>query len=108
MTQNLVDDTRRWLASMDARLGRIELMVRKLAEAQPAKAWYTVREFYLIVDLETYTVREHCRLGRIRAERTRGGRGNRSEYRISHAELLRYQAESLLPEVKPPTVDKPR
>ncbi len=97
MTQHPLDDIRRWLADIEARLGRIEAALRKLTEAQPQKEHYSVGEFARLVRLAPYTVREYCRQGRLRATQTRGGRGNRAEYRLCHAELLRYQSEGLLP-----------
>lgn len=106
--QHPFDEFRRGLADIDARLGRIEAGLRKLTEAQPVQEWYSVKEFSRLVKLAPYTTREHCRCGRIHAERTRGGRGNKPEYRISHAEFLRYQAEGLLPGHQQPIVDKPR
>jgi hypothetical protein len=39
-----------------------------------------------------------CRLGRVRAEKKKSGRGPASEWLISHAELTRVRNEGLLPD----------
>lgn len=108
MTPHPLDDVRRWLGDMDARLGRIEAALRKLSEAQPQKETYSTKEAARILKLAPYTVREYCRQGRLQATQTRGGRGNRAEYRLSHAELLRYQSEGLLPNGHTAANPKPR
>ena len=80
------------------RLKRLEdLLGQVLKEQAPAKDYYTVEEFAKLVDLASYTVREHCRLGRLRGEKTICGRGNIPEWRIPHAELVRYRNLGLLP-----------
>ena len=80
------------------RLNRLEELLRQvLKEQAPAKDWYRVEEFAKLEDLAPYTVREHCRLGRLRAEKTASGRGNVPEWRIPHAELVRYRNHGLLP-----------
>lgn len=101
MTQHPLDDIRRWLADIEARLGRIEAALRKLTEAQPQKETYSTKEAGRILQLAPYTVREYCRQGRLRATQTRGGRGNRREYRLTQAEITRYQSEGLLPNGRP-------
>lgn len=100
--QMLHDCICEWRADLDARLGRMEASLRKLTDAQPVKDVYTVAEFAALVDREQYTVREWARLGRIHAEKALGGRGDRPEWRITHREYLRYQAEGLLPAAPPP------
>jgi hypothetical protein len=80
------------------RLNRLEELLRQvLKEQAPAKDFYSVEEFGKLVDLASFTVREHCRLGRLRAEKTMCGRGNIPEWRIPHAELVRYRNFGLLP-----------
>lgn len=80
------------------RLGRLEQLVTEAIKQQaPSKEFYTVEEFGKLVDLSPYTVREHCRLGRLQATKTVSGRGNIPEWRIAHAELVRYRNYGLLP-----------
>ncbi len=80
------------------RLSRLEDLLRQvLKEQSPAKDYYTVEEFARLVDLAPYTVREHCRLARLRAEKAVCGRGGIPEWRIPHAELVRYRSYGLLP-----------
>jgi predicted site-specific integrase-resolvase len=77
------------------RLDRIEQMLAALVERQVAKDWYTTEEFARLVGKAEFTVREWCRLGRIRAEKRRSGRGAFPAWVVSHDELLRYQRDGL-------------
>ena len=80
------------------RLGRLEELVTEAIKQQaPSKEFYAVEEFAKLVDLSPYTVREHCRLGRLNATKSAGGRGGIPEWRIPHAELVRYRNHGLLP-----------
>ncbi len=63
--------------------------------------WYSTNEVAEILGKAEFTVREWCRLGRIRAEKRRSGRGAYPSWVISHEELLRIQKEGLLPIRKP-------
>jgi hypothetical protein len=80
-------------SSMDieltARLDRIEGMLVALVERQVVKDWYSTEEFARIVGKAEFTVREWCRLGRIRAEKRRSGRGAHPAWVISHQEVMR-------------------
>jgi hypothetical protein len=79
------------------RLERIENLLALLVERQQTKEHYSTDEFARLVNKAEFTVREWCRLGRIRAEKRRSGRGAHSAWVIAHSELLRYQKEGLLP-----------
>jgi hypothetical protein len=79
------------------RLAKIESSLTLLAEKQVVKDWYATDEIARILGKAEFTVREWCRLGRIRAEKRLSGRGAFSSWVISHPELLRYQREGLLP-----------
>ena len=108
MTSQAADDFfRQWRADLDARLGRMEASLRKLSEARPNKDFFTVAEAAKILTRAEYTVREWARLGRLRGEKTHGGRGRKAEWRFSLAELTRYQAEGLLPDDTRPTAPEP-
>jgi hypothetical protein len=84
-----------------ARLDRLELCVgevRDLLVAQRSvKDWYTTAEIARILGKAEFTVREYCRLGRVRAEKRPCGRGKSQEWIVSHDELTRLRNEGLLP-----------
>lgn len=61
------------------------------------KAAYSAAEIAVIVSKRPYTVREWCRLGRIKATKRPWGRGNEGEWEISHEELERFRNHGLLP-----------
>lgn len=100
-------DDEHFIKSGDAlmKLNEILFRIRRLEEAlgehlkqqAPSKDFYSVEEFGKLVALAPYTVREHCRLSRLRAEKAACGRGNIPEWRIPHAELVRYRSHGLLP-----------
>ena len=72
--------------------------IRNLLANRPrAKEWYSTQETAEILKKRPYTVRNWCRLGRVRAEKIEAGRGVDGEWRISHEELTRIQNEGLLP-----------
>jgi hypothetical protein len=79
------------------RLERIESLLRSILERGQAREWYSVEEFAEAVGKRPFTVREHCRHGRLNAEKKAGGRGHQPEWTISHDELLRFQRHGLLP-----------
>ena len=78
------------------RLDRIEAAVTVIAERQTIRDWYATDEFARVVGKAEFTVREWCRLGRVRAEKKGSGRGKYQSWVVSHDELLRYQREGLL------------
>ncbi len=83
---------------LDARLARMEQLLAVLVQRQQIKDYYEIDEFAELVGKAPFTVREWARLGRIRAEKRRSGRGPSAAWVISHQEWLRYQREGLLPE----------
>ena len=83
--------------SIEERLEKIESILAVLVDRQTIKDWYTTEEFARILGRAEFTVREWCRLGRIRAEKRKSGRGAFATWVISHDEILRYQREGLLP-----------
>jgi len=84
------------LGGVIERLDRIEATLKLLAARQAEKAWYTTEELAAVVRRSEYTVRQWCLNGRLRAEKTAGGRGKHRSWVISHQELLRFQREGLL------------
>lgn len=80
------------------RLDRIEAMMERLLQQRTVKDWYAVAEAAEILGKAEFTIREWCRLGRIRAQKRPCGRGRSREWMIAHAELVRIQNEGLLPQ----------
>jgi len=85
------------LEELDGRLERIEAALTMLVERQTVRDWYTTEETAKLLGKAEFTVREWCRNARIKAEKRASGRGAFPAWVISHAELLRYQREGLLP-----------
>ena len=85
------------MPTVEERLERIESMLVSLVEQQPLREWYSTDQVAQILGKAEFTVREWARLGRIRAEKRKSGRGAYASWAVSHAELLRYQREGLLP-----------
>ncbi len=83
--------------TLDERLEKIESMLAVLIERQMVREFYEVEEFARIVGKAPFTVREWARLGRINAQKRGSGRGLHAAWVFSHAELLRYQRDGLLP-----------
>jgi hypothetical protein len=79
------------------RLERLEAMLVVLVDRAAVHEWYSTNEFAQLVGKAEFTVREWCRLGRIRAEKKDSGRGAYASWAISHSELLRFQGDGLLP-----------
>lgn len=79
------------------RLARIEQMLHLLVQQRTVKEWYTTAEVARILCKAEFTVREWCRLKRIRAAKKECGRGVASEWIIAHDELIRIQNHGLLP-----------
>jgi hypothetical protein len=85
------------LASLGERLEKIEDALALLVSQRTVKDWYSTSEAAQILGKAEFTVREWCRLGRIRAAKRPCGRGKAKEWAISHAELERVRNEGLLP-----------
>jgi len=82
--------------TLEERLENIEAMLVVLVERQQVREWYTTHEFGRTVGKAEFTIREYCRLGRLRAEKRQSGRGAYPQWVLSNAELERYQREGLL------------
>lgn len=82
---------------IEAELKEIKSLLTVLVERQTIKDYYGVEEFAKLVGKAEFTVREYCRLRRLRAEKRQSGRGAFASWVVSHEELLRYRKEGLLP-----------
>ena len=78
------------------RLSRIETLLASLVELRIVKEWYSTAEVAILLGKAEFTVREWCRLGRVRAEKKKCGRGAAGEWIIAHPELTRIRNEGLL------------
>jgi hypothetical protein len=83
--------------TVEERLEKIESLLVALVEREQVRDWHTTQEFAKAVGKAEFTIREYCRLGRLRAEKRQSGRGAYPQWVISNAELLRFQREGLLP-----------
>ena len=83
------------------RLERIETLLQSLLKERTIKEWYTTAEVAKLLSKAEFTAREWCRLGRVRAQKKKCGRGVASEWIISHEELVRVQNQGLLLEANP-------
>jgi len=84
------------MADFQARLERIEQVLRQLVEHRLIKESYTPAEAAEILGKKPYTVREWCRLRRINASKRPCSRGDSEEWEISYSELERIKAHGLL------------
>lgn len=89
------------LNDLTARLVRIEQTLELLVQQRTVKNWYSTAEVAHLLGKAEFTVREWCRLGRVRAQKKKCGRGVASEWIVSHEELTRVRNEGLLPEANP-------
>ena len=83
------------------RLSRIEAALQSLVREKTIKEWYSTGEVAALLGKSDYTVREWCRLGRVRASKKAHARGAHPEWLIAHTELQRLRNEGLLPPAKP-------
>ena len=82
--------------SVDERLEKIEAMLIVLVDRQMVREWYSTDEFARMVGKAEFTVREWCRLRRVRAEKHGSGRALPG---LGHqpSRAAAYQREGLLP-----------
>lgn len=85
------------LLKIAAGIDELKTKVQALAEEQPEKDLYTTAEVARAIGRAEYTIREHCRQGRIRATKKPCGRGKGGEWLIHREELRRLRNEGLLP-----------
>lgn len=79
------------------RLERIEESLQQLLRERVVQTFYSTADVAKLLGKAEFTVREWCRLERVRAEKRATGRGRSLEWMIPHSELERIRAEGLLP-----------
>jgi hypothetical protein len=82
------------LDRLDSRIGELHDL---LVTQRTVKDYYTTAEVAALIGKAEFTVREYCRLGRVRGEKLACGRGKHQAWVVSHEELTRYRNEGLLP-----------
>ena len=87
----------RYPAKPQAAIDRLEQTLELLVGQRQVKEQYCTAEVAEILGKAEFTVREWCRLGRVRARKRRCGRGPAGEWTIAHDELVRIQNHGLLP-----------
>jgi hypothetical protein len=96
-----MDNVTQLFAALADRLDRVEAALAALLQRQVVKDWYTTEEAARALGRAEFTVREWCRLGRVRAQKRGSGRGKYQSWVLAHDELLRIQKEGLLPAQEP-------
>jgi predicted site-specific integrase-resolvase len=96
-TVSLPTDASEVLLEVVSRLERLERSLALIAKQKADKEWLSVDEVARLVGRAPFTVRAWARLGRIRGEKRRSGRGASKEWVVSRQEVLRYEREGLLP-----------
>lgn len=94
------DDDANRISRFEFRLTAVESRIAALSVGHPdddRDVWMTAEEFAKSIRRSVHTVRRWCREQRVHAEKTACGRGGVGEWRVSVAELQRYQREGLLP-----------
>jgi len=87
--------------TVEERLEKIENLLVVLVERQQVREWYSTEQVAQILGKAEFTVREWCRLGRLKAEKRNSGRGSYPAWTISHLEIQRYYREGLMPSRRP-------
>jgi len=87
------------------KLEQIELQLGALVDEKQVQEWYDTKTVAEMLDRSSYSVREWCRLGRVRATKRACGRGSAKEWMISHEEVQRIKSEGLLSRVQPLVID---
>jgi hypothetical protein len=83
--------------SLEQRLQRMEGLLEQLVTGMRNKDWYSVAEVAVLVDRSEYQVRQWCKSGKIRAEKSGRRSGRFQTWVVSREELLRYERNGLLP-----------
>jgi Helix-turn-helix domain len=94
MSESEMPDVVARLDQLDRKVGQLLDLITK---QKTIKDFYTTAEVAEIVGRSEFTVREYCRLGRIKGQKRACGRGKHPAWIVAHAELERFRNEGLLP-----------
>ena len=83
------------IADLQAKVDQIYSWL--VSPKEPERTRYSIEEAAKLVGKSEFTVRQWANLGRINAEKCADRRGASALWRISAAEIRRYQEEGLLP-----------
>jgi hypothetical protein len=89
------------LQELNEHVLRIEDALTTLTKERMKKDFYSTEEVGELLGKAPFTIREWCRLGRIKAQKRHSGRGAHPSWVITHEELLRIEREGLLPLPRP-------
>ncbi len=87
------------ISALEAAVRQLVNVLAKRPRSAARQNYYTTQQFAVATHgrLKPDTVQQYCREGRLIATKTISGRGGEREWRLSHAELQRYEAEGLVP-----------
>lgn len=89
------------LRELADRLARLEAglaaVLGRLATERTDRGAYSTAEAASLLGKDEFTVREWCRLGRVKAAKKHSGRGKHKSWVIEAQEIERYRREGLLP-----------
>ena len=99
----LLEQTEKLVAIVE-KMGQIEKDLNDKPNTAPVRDYYTSKTFPPVVEgrLKAETVATYLLQGKLLGFKTQGGRGESGEWRLSHEEYLRYEAEGLLGKKKRP------
>ena len=94
-------DIRNALDRIEAQTSQIQTVLVDIKNKRTSDAgtrrWFSPKEVAEVLGKKPFTVREWCRLQRIKARKRPTGRGDADEWEISADELERYKNHGLLP-----------
>jgi len=85
------------LAEVGKMRSMLEALLATVEKQRRIKDWYSTAEIAEELHKAEFTVREWCRLGQCKAQKSKGYRGGKKQWMISHEEKLRLENEGPAP-----------